>query len=493
MVKSNNKGFSLVEVIIAAAVFAILLYPITTALISAVNINKTSTKKQYAVETAEEILESFKKTELTTSIALPAGDGKTPYDFTQTGVTKGSITLPEQDDDGTYKTVETHTYKYSSNDFAIGSNYEKYTCEVEVSDAPYQVFKSGYILSGYDDSGNPQFKRENGANTNENVPYQKSYASDTGVVRNLNDKNAAIIVTATYNVIADNNNLDNLAYQHFVDVKKGIIRESNYKVIESQLEAGADLFKDDKVSKNTTIKIDKTGTSSNPKYTVTCSVEYTDNTHLSVIKSEYETNDKNVYRPILSYSTPGVVYQETYEGKLPPIYMIYVPAIYNNDYCENDDITIDNKAIAGDDAYIYILETAADVNKLSNLYKSIIKSELSTKKTSSDGTTVVDDNKIDNVNDLIYSAAGSRRTMSDVNVSLNIKADNDALRTEYMKNLNIFTNFDANYVFADSNNNKPVDKLDSESDGNVYMYDIKVTLTANGNKNKTIVTGTRGK
>ena len=53
MVKSNNKGFSLVELIIAAAVFAILVYPITNALIAATKTTTTSTKKQYAVEKAE--------------------------------------------------------------------------------------------------------------------------------------------------------------------------------------------------------------------------------------------------------------------------------------------------------------------------------------------------------------------------------------------------------------------------------------------------------
>ena len=60
MVKSNNKGFSLVELIIAAAVFAILVYPITNALIAATKTTSTSTKKQYAVEKAEEIMENFK-------------------------------------------------------------------------------------------------------------------------------------------------------------------------------------------------------------------------------------------------------------------------------------------------------------------------------------------------------------------------------------------------------------------------------------------------
>lgn len=50
MVKSNNKGFSLVEIIIAAAIFAILIYPITNALITATKTGTKSTKKQYAVE-----------------------------------------------------------------------------------------------------------------------------------------------------------------------------------------------------------------------------------------------------------------------------------------------------------------------------------------------------------------------------------------------------------------------------------------------------------
>ena len=70
MVKSNNKGFSLVELIIAAAVFAILVYPITNALIAATKTTSTSTKKQYAVEKAEEIMENFLMTTVRRHIPL---------------------------------------------------------------------------------------------------------------------------------------------------------------------------------------------------------------------------------------------------------------------------------------------------------------------------------------------------------------------------------------------------------------------------------------
>lgn len=64
MTKKNNKGFSLIEVIIAVAVFAILIVPLTSQLISAVNINKKSTKKQYAIDKAEQIMESFKTADM---------------------------------------------------------------------------------------------------------------------------------------------------------------------------------------------------------------------------------------------------------------------------------------------------------------------------------------------------------------------------------------------------------------------------------------------
>ena len=94
MVKSNNKGFSLVELIIAAAVFAILVYPITNALIAATKTTSTSTKKQYAVEKAEEIMENFKTADLGDKVALPDDNGTKTYTFNKGTSTKESISLP---------------------------------------------------------------------------------------------------------------------------------------------------------------------------------------------------------------------------------------------------------------------------------------------------------------------------------------------------------------------------------------------------------------
>ena len=95
MAKKNNKGFSLIEVIVAVAVFAILIVPLTTQLISAININTRSTKKQYAIEKAEEIMESFKTADLSGSaISIPDGNSTGNYDFALTGTENKTQSLP---------------------------------------------------------------------------------------------------------------------------------------------------------------------------------------------------------------------------------------------------------------------------------------------------------------------------------------------------------------------------------------------------------------
>lgn len=95
MVRSNNKGFSLIEVIIAAAVFAILIYPITTALISSTKTGTKSTKKQYAVEKAEEIMENFKTADIAKDVYLPDSNGTTAYKLSKGSSVEGELTLPD--------------------------------------------------------------------------------------------------------------------------------------------------------------------------------------------------------------------------------------------------------------------------------------------------------------------------------------------------------------------------------------------------------------
>ena len=443
MVKSNNKGFSLVEIIIAAAIFAILIYPITNALITATKTGTKSTKKQYAVEKAEEIMENFKVADINGNVNIPDDNGTKTYSFSKGTSTSKSITLPNSKkavySDTTYTT-------YTCNDVSIGKSFETYTCQVDVNDAAYQVLKNGYVLTGLD--GGATFKSDGSGAIQTN-------ATESGTIRNLDSKQSAIIIGATYNVAATGSNLDNLAYQYFLDAKLDVLRK--YDVQYNHYLSGGGTFDEDHFQKNTKIKISKLGST----YTVECYVEYTDYTTVSVIRSEYESSGNNVYKPTTLYGD-GIVYKQEFTNGLPPIYLLYVPAIYNGSYCTTDTITVDNSGIS-EDAKVYVFETTAE---LGDTYKKIIREQF----------------KVSNVDDLTYTNESKNTKMSDVKVRLKLAAGAKAT------NLNVYANFD----FDNENSDYAVERLSEDQSDSVYMYDITVTLT-DSEGNKTTVTGTRGK
>ena len=431
MVKSNNKGFSLVEIIIAAAIFAILIYPITNALITATKTGTKSTKKQYAVEKAEEIMENFKVADINGNVNIPDDNGTKTYSFSKGTSTSKSITLPNSK-----KAVYSDT-TYTCNDVSIGKSFETYTC---------QVLKNGYVLTGLD--GGATFKSDGSGAIQTN-------ATESGTIRNLDSKQSAIIIGATYNVAATGSNLDNLAYQYFLDAKLDVLRK--YDVQYNHYLSGGGTFDEDHFQKNTKIKISKLGST----YTVECYVEYTDYTTVSVIRSEYESSGNNVYKPTTLYGD-GIVYKQEFTNGLPPIYLLYVPAIYNGSYCTTDTITVDNSGIS-EDAKVYVFETTAE---LGDTYKKIIREQF----------------KVSNVDDLTYTNESKNTKMSDVKVRLKLAAGAKAT------NLNVYANFD----FDNENSDYAVERLSEDQSDSVYMYDITVTLT-DSEGNKTTVTGTRGK
>lgn len=446
------------EVVIAIAIFAILIGPITSALISAVKTGTTSTKKQYAVEKAEEIMENFKTANLSGDVSIVDGNTAasgtgSKYTFTKGTAQTKTLSMPVTLGDGS-TSVSYTSYTYTCNDVSIGTNFEKYNCSVEVNDAAYQVMKQGYILTGIDESGNAVLKEDGSG-------YVKTNSSSTGTIRNLDSKQSAIITGATYTgsgSTAAENNLDNQAAQYFTDTKRNLLR--NYPAWYNQYQAGDDMFSEDQFSKNTTIEITKTGT----VYTVRCKVKYTDTVkRAGIIKSAYETNGVNEYEPSTAYGV-GVVYEQTFDGELPPIYLLYSPGICNGRYCDVDTITIDNKTLTTGDseAEIYIFEYAADSSI--DKYADVIKDQIGL-----------------DVDKLKYTSSTSYKKIGDVDVHLNFDTT-----TNSRKLISVYTNFNATTTETDL-----VKTLDEDDDGSTYMYDINVTLKS-GSGNETVVTGTRG-
>lgn len=440
MAKNNNKGFSLVEVIVAIAVFAILIVPLTSQLIGAIRTNETSKKKQYAIEKAEEIMEQFKVCDFSKDIRIPDGNSTGDYLFTLSNSEKKSMSLPNG------KTVDYSIDTYKC-DLSLGEEYEKYACEVQVNSLAYAVLSGGYVW----DSEKNTFKEDSKGN-----PVRASEA--TGDIRNLDNDQAAIISGATYlgqNSGVEGNSLDNKAFQYFQDAKLDILKK--YDVYYSQYLSGADYFVNDSFNKYTDIKVEKKA----GKYVVSCVVHYEDNTKLGIIKSAYAASGTNVYYPDTIYGK-GVVYEKEYD-MLPPIYLLYVPAVYNGAYCPVDNISVDTSGLAeGDKAKVYVFETAAEID---DKYKDIICKQFG----------------VDDVEDLVYK--NSKYTLNQKNVKVRANLAGGTL-----DNFDMF----ANFKIDQANSDIQVKSTDDDTSDNVYMYDIKVTLT-DSDKKKTEVTGTRGK
>lgn len=158
----------------------------------------------------------------------------------------------------------------------------------------------------------------------------------------------------------------------------------------------------------------------------------------------------------------GVVYSKEFDDEIPPIYLLYVPAIYNGAYCTTDNITIDKSSIA-DEAKVYVFESTAE---LSSTYKKIICEQFGVSK----------------VGDLTYTNASKNTKMKDVKVRMKLAPGTDA------GSLKTYANFD----FDNANSDISVNSLANDESGDVYMYEITVTLT-DSKGNKTVVKGTRGK
>ncbi len=442
MAKINNKGFSLVEVIVAIAIFAILIIPLTTQLISAVNTNTKTTKKQYAVEMAEELMESFKVCDLKDDITISDGDAtsSSEYVFSKTATEKKNITLP--DTSAVQYTVDT----YECNDIAIGGNFETYTCKVTVNSAAYAVSSKGYV---YD-------RETNACKVDDSGNYIKTNPA-TGTIRNLDNKQAAIITGATYTgqgSSVSENNLDNQAFEHFRDVKLDILKEN--KVYYNQYLSGSDYFSQDYFNKYTTIKVSKVGA----KYMIECIVRYEDQAQLAVISAKYATDAKNVYYPDSAYGN-GVVYRQEFD-ELPPIYLLYAPAIYNGAYCPRDYIRIDNSLAPDVTPKVYIFETASDIKAD---YEDIICQQFG----------------VSDLSQLVYQSSKYATNQKKVSVRVNLEAgDADKLK--------VYANFNTDKANSDIN---VLDMSEDENDS-VYLYDISVTLT-DSEGHKTTVSGTRGK
>ena len=136
MAKTNNKGFSLIEIVIAVAILSILLTPIIRQFTNTLNTSRRAKALQEANETASYQMEEFQ------SVSREELDAPSYYG---TPVATKDIVADLYSTDGVSlsKTVKYNAYTYTLPDCEIGAKKDKYSDVVVLDDLANKVRAQG--------------------------------------------------------------------------------------------------------------------------------------------------------------------------------------------------------------------------------------------------------------------------------------------------------------------------------------------------------------
>lgn len=127
MAKKNNKGFSLIEIVVAIAILTLLVTPIINQLAQTVKVNRRSKLQQYVNDNASKFMEDVKSK---TATELDASYSKTAYTKTCSLVDESGTAIAN---------VTYHASKYDAGVVSLGSDKERYTKVAYLDDLPYVV------------------------------------------------------------------------------------------------------------------------------------------------------------------------------------------------------------------------------------------------------------------------------------------------------------------------------------------------------------------
>lgn len=146
MAKNRNKGFSVIEIVIAIAILTLLLTPIVNQLAQTMSTNRKAKEQQYAVENGQYVMEYFqnnsfdvlKDTTLTTNNVYPVSP-VVEYDRNCVLHVLDGNTLLLCAPSCNYT-----VYRYDLNQVELGSRNTKYNRSVEMSDLALQIMSTSF-------------------------------------------------------------------------------------------------------------------------------------------------------------------------------------------------------------------------------------------------------------------------------------------------------------------------------------------------------------
>lgn len=151
MRRTNNKGFSLVELVVAIAVLSILITPIINKLVASLKLSARAKESQYAYQNAAYVYDYFDKTDKST---LDSG-GTSDFSIDSTAVSNYSCRLYTVNDTGSGTShnysildagidVDYSVTTYNLPAVSIKPNNNKYTRSVDLDDLDSKARVKGY-------------------------------------------------------------------------------------------------------------------------------------------------------------------------------------------------------------------------------------------------------------------------------------------------------------------------------------------------------------
>lgn len=334
MKKSKNAGFSIVEVLIALAIFMILMIPIVRNIILALNTSSSSKETQYRNEFAEGVMEHVKAVNIEQLMDETYYEDMGTVAGTYKAVLKDNEGYDVTDPDGSAFWYDKNNNKAAELDELYG--YKTYTITGEVPlgkdktlyDYQIEISSKDYAERKYEAAKDPTLNEDDVLDPN-NLAL--------GIIEDVDYRKVALIDDQVLNY-------DSMAQTSMWAKKLQNLKDKDYEAYKQEVEGknGISVFYTDKGYRLMTIEVSG---SKSAGYSVRCVVHYTDS------QASLEENGEQY----IEYSPYG----KEFVNKLPDIYVMYNPCFYNGMYATDDYLAIDTSGLEDDtEINVFLVEIA---------------------------------------------------------------------------------------------------------------------------------------
>ncbi|MBQ9983734.1 MAG: prepilin-type N-terminal cleavage/methylation domain-containing protein [Lachnospiraceae bacterium] len=362
MRKMNNKGVSMVEILIALAIFTVLMMPIVSGIITSMRKTTDAKTLQYRNEYVENVVEYVKQDSIENIVSGDYFSSIGSYTGSSTPVI-GSVEFYKDPGDASYdaslenmkKIADDMGWSFSTGNTDV-SSIDMNTLETKYF--PYEVYTLGGKVKLGTEHETYSYKVQI---SNKYYAQKEQVAMDNGdVYINPNNLALGVVEDIDHTKVALINgtiaNYDASVSNAFLTKKVEVLKEKLPDVYEqyTQQQGSVELFPYDTATRTITVKVSG---APDTGYTVRCILRYHDNC---------ETNS-TVASALRDYYIEYVPFEYTYPvdtttgvATLPNIYLMYNVCLYNGMFSADDYIVMDTTEL--DDkttVKCFIVETAS--------------------------------------------------------------------------------------------------------------------------------------